>query len=101
MPLTKLAIPADLISLSSDGVRLNREKYPEFRSVEGEPSLSGKNPRRDAALREALVALHIAKKRATQGDRQFVYLGEPAVRFLYGGAKEQGEQDCDVVGRIL
>jgi hypothetical protein len=101
MPLSKLAIPSDLILSSGDAVRLNSEKYPEFRSVEGEPSLSAKNPRRHAALREAFVALHIAKKRASQGDRQFVYLGEPAIRFLYGGTKDEGEQDCDVVGRIL
>jgi hypothetical protein len=101
MPLTKLAISPDLISSAGDSVRLNSEKYPEFSSVEGEPSLSAKNPRRDAALREAFVALHVAKKRASQGDRQFVYLGEPAIRFLYGRAKDEAEQDCDVVGRIL
>jgi hypothetical protein len=101
MPLSKLPIPSDLIVLSGDGVRLNSEKYPEFRSVEGEPSVSAKNPRRDAALREAFVALHLVKKRGSQGDRQFVYLGKPVIRFLYGGAKNEGEQDCDVVGRIL
>jgi hypothetical protein len=101
MPLTKVAVSPDLIVSSGGGVRLNKEKYAEFSSVEGEPSLSTKNPRRDAALREAFVALHIAKKRASQGDRQFVYLGEPAIRFLYGGTKDEGEQDCDVVGRIL
>jgi hypothetical protein len=35
MPFNKLAIPSDLIMPTGDAVRLNSEKYPEFRSGEG------------------------------------------------------------------
>jgi len=101
MPLTKIVVPPDLISFADNTARLNREKYPEFKSIEGEPALSNKNPRYADAAREAFVALQVARKRAAQGDRQFVYLGEPAIRFLYGRSKDTGEQDCDVVGRVL
>ena len=101
MPLTRIVVPPALISFAGNAVRLNRGKYPELKSVEGEPAISNKNPHYADAAHEGFVALQVARRQVPQGDRQFVYPGEPAIRFLYGGAKEEGEQDCDVVGRIL
>lgn len=101
MPLTRIAIPTDLISFADNTARLNREKYAEFKSVEGEPALSDDNPQYADAAREAFVALQVARKLAPQGDRQFVYLGARAIQLLYGRPKKKLERDCDVVGRIL
>jgi hypothetical protein len=101
MPLTRIVIPSDLISFADNTARLNREKYPEFKSVEGEPAVSKENPNYADAAREAFVAFQLARKLAPQGDRQFVYLGAAAIQFLYGRPKKEKEKDCDVVGRIL
>ena len=45
MPLTRIVVPPDLISFADNAVRLNREKYPELRSVEGGPAVSNRNRR--------------------------------------------------------
>ena len=99
MPLTRLPIPADLITLEQGGTvaRLNRQRYEAFNRVEGEPGTA--TP--DAARREAFAALHLANKLAPQGLGQCVYLGDAAVQFLYGRDKRATEQDCDVVARVL
>jgi hypothetical protein len=101
MPLTRIIVPSDLISFAGKAARLNREKYPELRSVEGEPAVSNENPNYADAAREAFVAFQLARKLAPQGDRQFVYLGAAAIQFLYGRPKKEKEKDCDVVGRVL
>src|SRR5262249_16023187 len=97
MPLTKMPLPSDLLSFANNTVSLNRERYAELRFVEGEPPLSTPG----SSLREAFVALEVAKRRASQGESQFVYLGDRAVQFLYGRPKRDGEKDCDVVSRVL
>lgn len=103
MPLARAHMPHDLIIIGMGGtqVQLNRARYEEFRTVEGEPVISNRNPDYGAARREAFAALQVARKRAGDGAGQFVRMGEPAAAFLYEGRqRQQGEPDCDVIGRI-
>ena len=100
MPLAPIPIPGNLITKThgATGVTLNRQQYPELQIVEGEPALSARNPAFDAALREAFAALCVVRKLAPGGTRQRVFLGEAAIRLIYGRAKREEEKDCDVVG---
>jgi len=100
MPLTPLHIGSDLITKAHGGtaVTLNRKQYPEFERVKGEPSISPKNPAWDAAIREAFAALCVVRTLPPRGTRQKVFLGEEAIKLVYGRAKHENEQDCDVVG---
>jgi hypothetical protein len=101
MPLNKALLPNDLITFHDGGraAVLNRQTYPELQAVEGEPTYSPGSPR--GAMREAFVAWKIAGKRAAEGSRQRVYLGDPAIEILYGRIKKKkNERDCDVVGYI-
>ncbi|MBV9156253.1 MAG: hypothetical protein JO097_08310, partial [Acidobacteriaceae bacterium] len=102
MPLTKAPLPNDLLAPRNGGTGavLNRQRYPEFESVRGEPTYSANKPQ--DALREAFAALQIARKRAAAGARQQVYIGDAAVEMLYGRPnKRPDEKDCDVVGYVL
>jgi hypothetical protein len=103
MPLVKLNIADDLVTFRHGGAEacLNRQRYEDLRFVTGEPSLAHVNPDRSAAVREAFAALQIVQRRAASGANQFVYLGDEAVHYLYGRAKQNNEQDCDVVARLL
>lgn len=96
-------MPRDLVHFThgGSGVALNSTQYPEFLRVKGVPEFAAIKGDRDAALREAFAALLIARQFAAHGDQQEIYLGEESVRFLYGGSKSSGDQDCDVVGRVL
>ncbi len=102
MPLTPASLPNDLITYQNGGAEavLNRQRYAEFEAVQGEPAYSQNKPQ--DAMREAFAALKIAAKRASAGNRQQIYMGDPAIEILYGRAnKKKDEQDCDVVGHIL
>lgn len=101
MPITPIAIPADLITFQEGGAHavLNRARYPELNAVRGEPTYSQRTPQ-DAA-REAFAGLKVAGKRSASGDRQQISLGDSAVEILYGRQKKKDEQDCDVVGYVL
>jgi len=102
MPLIPAPLPNDLITLQNGGAEavLNRQRYPEFQGVQGEPTYSHNKPQ--DAMREAFAALKVAAKRASSGNRQQIYLGDPAIELLYGRAnKKKDEQDCDVVGYVL
>lgn len=103
MPLVKAPVPKDLLTVQQRGTAgvLNSQSHPDFSKVRGQPTLDLKKPQWDAAAREALAALILIRKLAGEGLDQFLYLGEDAVRFLYGRAKQQGEQDCDVIARVL
>lgn len=95
MPLTPIAVPADLITLHDGGAGavLNRARHPELKAVKGEPTYSQRTPQ-DAA-REAFAALKVASKRNASGDRQQIFLGDSTVELLYGRQKKKDEQDCE------
>jgi hypothetical protein len=100
MPLIPFPIATNVITKAQGGtaVTLNRAQYPDLARVEGEPTISLKHPAFDAAIREAFAALSIARKLTAMGARQRIFLGDEAVRLVYGGAKGKDEKDCDVVG---
>ncbi|MCU0227021.1 MAG: hypothetical protein MUF01_05240 [Bryobacterales bacterium] len=103
MPLPRMSMPRDLLHFThgGSGVALNTKRYPEFLHVRGVPEFAAIKGDQEAALREAFATLLIARRFAAYGDQQAIYLGEESVRFLYGGSKKSGDQDCDVVGKVL
>ena len=98
MPLTKKHLPEGLVFANG---QLNTGRHKELGRVTGCPALAEVNPQINDAAREAFAALYCAGYCSGEGRGEQVYLGEAAVQFLYGRKKKKGEQDCDVIARVM
>ncbi len=81
--------------------QLNTGRHKELARVTGSPALAEVNPQINDAAREAFAALYCAGYCSGEGRGEQVYLGDAGVQFLYGRNKRSGEQDCDVIARVM
>lgn len=96
MPLTKKHLPEGLAFANGE---LGTNAHPLLSKVSGRPTF---DPMKKApAEREAFAALCCAGLCSGEGRGEQVWLGEDAVQFLYGRNKRGGEQDCDVIARVM